>query len=188
MYIWWSLCILYLLTCHVRVTVGNSGFGWALINSICLVSCTKLCLVLMHAMLITPPHLTGPITLDWYLYHNSSWAPMRWRPTWKPSAVSQPTLKRHATSWSDWMKKRPCSSGSCQSSRSSSRCSSSKSLTRNCGTLLGPSTRRMMNGWMVWPGSVPQDLRSFKGFSPWVHFQWKHFYSIHSEPLCNHMH
>ena len=37
MYLWWSLCTMYLLACYVRVTIGNSGlcclFVWWLLNA-----------------------------------------------------------------------------------------------------------------------------------------------------------
>ena len=52
MYLWWSLCTLYLLACQVRVTIGDSGLCccaivmskifWALINSFVCWFCTDL--------------------------------------------------------------------------------------------------------------------------------------------------
>ena len=51
-YLWWSLCTLYLLACHMRVTIGDSGLCccaivmskifWALINSFVCWFCTDL--------------------------------------------------------------------------------------------------------------------------------------------------
>ena len=31
MYLWWSLCTLYLLACQVRVTVGGSGLCYCVV-------------------------------------------------------------------------------------------------------------------------------------------------------------
>ena len=77
MYFWWSLCILYLHACQVRVTVGHSGLCcWVCMTSFELIIRTELTKSPIHKLpsdSLFTPDVTFRTEKDWqYMRLNES--------------------------------------------------------------------------------------------------------------------